>query len=68
VAKPDWRSFLHNQEVNAVILGGDFGAKMRAVFLADLDHSNAITLNSWRSRPLLDRGKEQLARLWAYWL
>jgi cardiolipin synthase len=64
----DWRSFLHNQEVNAVILGGDFGAEMRAVFLADLDHSNAITLNSWRSRPLLDRGKEQLARLWAYWL
>ena len=23
----DWRSFLHNQEVNAVVLGADFGAR-----------------------------------------
>lgn len=64
----DWRSFLHNQEVNAVILGSDFGAEMRAVFLADLDHSDTITLDTWRNRPLRDRGKEQFARLWAYWL
>ena len=32
----DWRSFLHNQEVNAVVLGNDFGDKMRAAFRADL--------------------------------
>ncbi len=64
----DWRSFLHNQEVNAVILGGDFGAEMRAVFLTDLGQSNTITLDNWRNRPLRDRAKEQFARLWAYWL
>ena len=64
----DWRSFLHNQEVNAVILGGDFGTEMRAAFLGDLEQSDSITLAAWRSRPLRNRGKEQFARLWAYWL
>ena len=64
----DWRSFLHNQEVNAVILGNGFGDKMRAAFLADLKKSNAITLGIWRERPWRDRGKERLARLWEYWL
>lgn len=64
----DWRSFLHNQEVNAVILGGDFGTEMRAAFLGDLKQSDSITLAAWRSRPLRNRGKEQFARLWAYWL
>lgn len=64
----DWRSFLHNQEVNAVILGGDFGTEMRAAFLGDIEQSDSITLDAWRSRPLRNRGKEQFARLWAYWL
>ena len=40
----DWRSFLHNQEVNVVILGGNFGEKMREVFLADQAQAQRITL------------------------
>ena len=28
----DWRSFLHNDEVNAVILGPDFGTQMQTMF------------------------------------
>src|SRR6185369_10469488 len=32
----DWRSFLHNDEVNAVILGQGFGAQMQAMFDADI--------------------------------
>ena len=35
----DWRSFLHNQEVNVVVLGTGFGGRMRAAFLADLAES-----------------------------
>jgi cardiolipin synthase len=31
----DWRSFLHNDEVNAVILGRGFAAQMEAMFAAD---------------------------------
>lgn len=64
----DWRSFLHNQEVNAVILGTGFGEKMRRAFIADLQNSDSVSLDQWRRRPLGVRGKELLGRLWEYWL
>jgi cardiolipin synthase A/B len=64
----DWRSFLHNQELNAVILGTDFGARMRAEFLRDVEQSTVITLDDWRRRGLAPRLKEMLGRLWEYWL
>ncbi|SEQ14649.1 cardiolipin synthase [Azotobacter beijerinckii] len=64
----DWRSFLHNHEVNAVVLGSEFGDRMRAAFLADLAKSDAIALEKWRRRPLDDRARELLGRLWEYWL
>ncbi|MCX7054269.1 MAG: phospholipase D-like domain-containing protein, partial [Proteobacteria bacterium] len=35
----DWRSFLHNQEVNAVVLGTEFGDRMRASFADDVAQS-----------------------------
>jgi cardiolipin synthase len=64
----DWRSFLHNQEVNAVILGAEFGQRMRASFERDVAASRPITLQAWRQRPLGDRLKEAFGRLWEYWL
>ena len=64
----DWRSFLHNQELTAVVLGTDFGAKMRAAFARDLAMSDRITLEVWERRPLTTRAKEAFARLWEYWL
>jgi len=64
----DWRSFLHNQEVNAVVLGSDFGGKMRAAFQADLAASHEITLPTWRKRAYSVRAQELFARLWEYWL
>ena len=64
----DWRSFLHNDEVNAVILGQDFGAQMQAMFEADLAASDRITLEDWQQRSLDHRVKELAARFWEYWL
>lgn len=64
----DWRSFVHNQEVNAVVLGTEFGDKMRAVFAVDLAKSDEITLDQWRRRPLKVRAMELFGRLWLYWL
>jgi cardiolipin synthase len=64
----DWRSFLHNQEVNAVVLGTEFGDRMRAAFGRDLAQSKQVTLEQWRSRSVVPRVKEQFARLWQYWL
>jgi cardiolipin synthase len=64
----DWRSFLHNYEVNAVILGAGFGDRMKAAFQADLDKSDEVTLEKWRHRPLSLRMKEIVGRMWEYWL
>ena len=60
----DWRSFLHNHEVNAVILGQEFGAQMRAMFEKDLAASNAITPEVWKQRSIGNRLSEALARMW----
>ncbi|HJV62441.1 MAG TPA: phospholipase D-like domain-containing protein [Albitalea sp.] len=64
----DWRSFLHNQEVNAVVLSPDFAAQMKRVFEQDLAASTQITLQAWEQRPLGFRIKETFARMWEYWL
>ncbi|MDP2171959.1 MAG: cardiolipin synthase [Rhodocyclaceae bacterium] len=64
----DWRSFLHNYEINAVVLGQDFGAEMDALFKKDMESSKLVTLEDWRNRSLGARLKERAARLWAHWL
>ena len=64
----DWRSFLHNQELTAVILGSQFGVKMREAFDRDLADSDEITLEAWRRRPVGTRAKEWFGSLWEYWL
>lgn len=64
----DWRSFLHNDEVNVVVLGNEFGKKMQAAFQADLANSTEITLEQWQHRSMGVRIKELMGRLWEYWL
>ena len=64
----DWRSFMDNDEVNAVILGRDFAAQMLAVFARDQAASQAIEPNTWQQRPLQFKLKEWLAQLWERWL
>ncbi len=64
----DWRSFLHNHELNAVVLGTDFGRQIQTMFAKDLAASDAITLEQWQRRALDLRLKEWFARVWEYWL
>jgi cardiolipin synthase len=64
----DWRSFLHNDEINAMILGRGFAAQMEAMFAEDLQESEAIALDQWQRRSWMLRLKERLSRLAAYWL
>jgi cardiolipin synthase len=64
----DWRSFLHNDEINAVILGHGFATQMETMFADDLKQSQQISLEQWRHRSWLSRLKEQTARIGAYWL
>lgn len=63
----DWRSFLHNDEVNAVVLGRGFGRKMEAMFAADRRGSNRITKRTWDRRSLWERMREGFASMWEWW-
>jgi cardiolipin synthase len=64
----DWRSFLHNDEVDAIVLSASFGDQMRAAFRADLAQSEQLTLEKWSSRGLKARLQEITAGMWEYWL
>ena len=64
----DWRSFLHNEELNVVVLGRDFGSQMEASFRRDLDRSKRITPEEWEQRSLASRIKETAGRVWEHWL
>jgi cardiolipin synthase len=67
-ANLDMRSFLHNNEVNAVIVGHDFALKLEAVFQRDLKDTRELDLQRWRHRPFMDKVKEKASSLLSYWL
>lgn len=64
----DWRSFLHNDELNAVVLGADFAQQMEAMFVKDRAAATPIDPKKWKRRSLLLRFQEWVARLPEYWL
>ena len=59
----DWRSTVWNNEIDAIILGGDFGGRMEAVFRSDVAASKTIGLANWRRRSLGERVQELKAKL-----
>ncbi|QYF93839.1 cardiolipin synthase [Massilia sp. PAMC28688] len=67
-ANIDRRSFLHNYELNIVVLDPAFGKDMQSAFAEDLRDSKEVTLEQWRRRPWADRIKEFAARLTEYWI
>jgi cardiolipin synthase len=64
----DTRSFLHNNELNVVVLGEPFGREMENAFSEDLHDSREVTLADWNNRPLSDRLREWAARMMDYWI
>ena len=67
-ANLDWRSFLHNDEINAVILSESFAAEMEKVFAADRARANRITPEIWKERSMMNKLKETGARIFEYML
>lgn len=67
-ANMDMRSFLHNNEVNAVIIGSDFARRLEQLFERDLNNVHEFDLERWRERPWLDKLKEFGSSLFSYWL
>ena len=64
----DWRSFLHNDEVNGVVLGEQFAIDMERMFEQDLAAAVRIDLAKWEARSPVLKMKEWGARMWEYWL
>lgn len=64
----DWRSFLFNDEVDAVVLGSEFARQMQGMFERDLQASDPVDPVKWESRPLGLRLKELTGKMWEYWL
>lgn len=58
----DWRSFCHNDEVNAVVVGAAFGAEMERIFADDLREATEVTRERWESRDAYQRLSEFTAR------
>jgi cardiolipin synthase len=64
----DLWSFLHNNEVNAIIIGEDFASEMEGLFVSDLGQSKQVSLDEWRKRPLFPRIGEWFAHLFRRYL
>ncbi|RJF97391.1 cardiolipin synthase [Noviherbaspirillum saxi] len=64
----DIRSFLHNDEINAVVLSTEFADRMESLFQRDLQESDEITAEAWSRRGLRDRFREWSVRILQYWL
>jgi cardiolipin synthase len=67
-ANIDRRSFLHNYELNVVVMDPAFGRDMESAFNEDLRDSKEVSLEQWKHRPWMDRIREWAARLGEYWI
>ena len=65
-ANMDYRSFLLNYEVNAIIYDEPFAEKMRTVFFEDLKNARKVDAESWSNRSTLTKLTERLARLFSH--
>jgi cardiolipin synthase len=61
-ANVDWRSFVYNDEVNAVVVGRAFGDEMERIFASDLAKSAEVTRERWAARSASSRLSEATAR------
>lgn len=59
----DWRSLVHNDELNIVVLSPVFAAAMNRDFDDDIANSRRITPEAWARRSLPERLNELLGRL-----
>ena len=60
----DHRSVLFNDELDAVVLGKETGAKLAADFTADLQHARAIDMEQWQHRSMVEHMRESFWKLW----
>lgn len=64
----DIRSFMHNSEINVIVLGDPFGRTMESAFQEDIRNSREVKLEDWERRSPAEWVKEWGARRLAYYL
>jgi cardiolipin synthase len=64
----DMRSFLHNDEVNAIVVSRDTAKRMEEVFLRDQQAARPVELKAWERRSLWQRTKEFFVHMFSYWI
>ena len=67
-ANLDMRSFVHNDEVHAVIVGREPAQRMEKIFQRDERESREIDLQRWKKRSVWQRVKEGFTQFFGYWL
>lgn len=64
----DMRSFLHNDEVNAIVISRDTARKMEEVFQRDQQAARPVELTAWEKRSVWQRTKEFFVHMFSYWI
>ncbi|OYV61773.1 MAG: hypothetical protein B7Z71_03995 [Acidocella sp. 21-58-7] len=64
----DWRSVVYNNEIDAIVMGPDFGTQMELMFSKDIASSLEITAARWKHRGVGERLNEFRARLVSFLL
>lgn len=64
----DYRSFMHNLEVDVISRRIDLSHRLKEIFMNELDRSREIHYHRWRKRGLWHRVLEKTAFLFRYWL
>jgi len=64
----DYRSFSHNSEINAFILGSEFATQMEDQFELDIKNAEEIIASEWRQRSIFSKLTEKLSWTIEYWL
>jgi cardiolipin synthase len=59
----DSRSFAHNEENNVCVRDANLAKKLQAIFEADIEGCDQITMEKWRKRPMLDKVLQGVASL-----
>ena len=67
-ANLDTRSFLHNDEVNAIVISRDTAARMEQVFVRDQQAARPVELDKWKRRSWWQRTKEFFVNMFSYWI
>jgi cardiolipin synthase len=60
----DHRSVLFNDELDAVVIGGQTGAELESMFEDGVAHAQRVAAEAWSHRSLLERLRERFWLLW----